>query len=81
MKTRLAAPRRLAVQSYSLKTLAQIEREAILATMQIVKGNKLEACRVLGIGKTTLYRKLIDFEREDKRKRRALMRKLKARRR
>lgn len=39
-----------------MKTLAQVEREAIIAAVQ--ECGKLEAARQLGIGKTTLYCKL-----------------------
>jgi transcriptional regulator with PAS, ATPase and Fis domain len=39
-------------------TLAQIEREAIVQTLQRHAGNRQVAARVLGIGLATLYRKL-----------------------
>ncbi|MGC2638805.1 MAG: sigma-54 dependent transcriptional regulator, partial [Acidobacteriaceae bacterium] len=38
-------------------TLAEREKEAILTTLEQVKGDKLLAARLLDIGKTTLYRK------------------------
>lgn len=41
-----------------LQTLAGAERHAFFKALQLSGGNKLEACRMLGIGKTTLYRKL-----------------------
>lgn len=41
-----------------IKTLAQVEKEHILQTLQILKGDKLRTARVLGVGKTTVYRKL-----------------------
>ncbi len=44
-----------------VKTLADLEREAILDTIRRLKGDKLEAARLLGIGKTTLYRKLKEY--------------------
>lgn len=38
--------------------LAEMERQAIVAALLQVKGDKPEAARRLGIGKSTLYRKL-----------------------
>ncbi len=42
-------------------TLAEIEKNAILQTIDQLNGDKLEAAKVLGIGKTTLYRKLKEY--------------------
>jgi DNA-binding NtrC family response regulator len=42
--------------------LADLEREAILAAITQLNGDKLMAARLLGIGKTTLYRKLKKYE-------------------
>jgi two-component system response regulator HydG len=42
--------------------LEDLEREAILTTITQFKGDKLMAARSLGIGKTTLYRKLKQYE-------------------
>jgi transcriptional regulator of acetoin/glycerol metabolism len=44
-----------------VKTLAEREKEAILATLDQAKGDKLLAARLLDIGKTTLYRKLKEY--------------------
>ncbi|WP_414633362.1 sigma-54 dependent transcriptional regulator [Acidisarcina polymorpha] len=41
--------------------LAIQERQAILSTLDTLKGDKLMAAKVLGIGKTTLYRKLKEY--------------------
>jgi two-component system response regulator HydG len=41
--------------------LAELEKQAILATIRQLKGDKLMAARLLGIGKTTLYRKLKEY--------------------
>ncbi|MCI0356246.1 MAG: sigma-54 dependent transcriptional regulator [Acidobacteria bacterium] len=38
--------------------LKELEKEAILAAVRKLHGDKLRAARLLGIGKTTLYRKL-----------------------
>ncbi|MGC2401162.1 MAG: sigma-54 dependent transcriptional regulator [Acidobacteriaceae bacterium] len=41
--------------------LAQLEKQAILDTLHKLNGDKLLAARLLGIGKTTLYRKLKEY--------------------
>ncbi len=43
-------------------SLAEIEKRAILTTLEQVNGDKLLAARLLDIGKTTLYRKLKEYE-------------------
>ena len=45
-------------QSSSFPTIAEMERTMILAAYQKSNRKPLEAARLLGIGKTTLYRKL-----------------------
>jgi two-component system response regulator HydG len=45
----------------SVHSLADIEKETILSTLLKLKGDKLRAARLLGIGKTTLYRKLKEY--------------------
>ncbi len=45
----------------AVKTLAELEREAILGAIRTLRGDKLQAARLLGIGKTTLYRKLKEY--------------------
>ena len=42
-------------------SIADMEKEAILGTIRQLKGDKLMAARLLGIGKTTLYRKLKEY--------------------
>jgi len=42
-------------------SIAEMEREAILATIRELKGDKMMAAKLLGIGKTTLYRKLKEY--------------------
>ena len=44
-----------------VKLLADLEREAILGAIRSLGGDKLLAARMLGIGKTTLYRKLKEY--------------------
>jgi len=41
--------------------LEELERRAILRTLRETAGDKLAAARILGIGKTTLYRKLKQY--------------------
>jgi DNA-binding NtrC family response regulator len=41
--------------------LAQLEKQAIIETLRKLNGDKLLAARLLGIGKTTLYRKLKEY--------------------
>jgi DNA-binding NtrC family response regulator len=43
--------------------LAEMEKHAILNAVTEAKGDKLLAARMLGMGKTTLYRKLKQYER------------------
>lgn len=48
-------------EATGVRTLADLEREAILGAIRILKGDKLHAAKLLGIGKTTLYRKLKEY--------------------
>jgi DNA-binding NtrC family response regulator len=45
-----------------LVPLETLERRAIFRALQETAGDKLAAARLLGIGKTTLYRKLKQYE-------------------
>jgi len=49
-------------QSDELLPLEELERRAILRALRESSGDKLAAARLLGIGKTTLYRKLKQYE-------------------
>jgi DNA-binding NtrC family response regulator len=42
-------------------SIAELERQAILGTIRQLNGDKLKAAKLLGIGKTTLYRKLKEY--------------------
>lgn len=44
-----------------VQSIADIEKQAILNTIAQLNGDKLTAARLLGIGKTTLYRKLKEY--------------------
>lgn len=50
-----------AALSPGVTSLAEMEKQAILDTIQRLNGDKLQAARLLGIGKTTLYRKLKEY--------------------
>ena len=45
----------------AITPLEELEKQAILHAIQLLDGDKLEAARRLGIGKTTLYRKLKEY--------------------
>jgi len=58
------APARLEVASGErpkIVPLAEVEKQAILETLERLNGDKLMTARLLGIGKTTLYRKLKEY--------------------
>lgn len=50
---------------YRVVPIVQMEKEAILNTLQLLNGDKLRAAKLLGIGKTTLYRKLKEYGLDD----------------
>lgn len=45
----------------AVQSIADLEKQAILSTLAQLNGDKLTAARLLGIGKTTLYRKLKEY--------------------
>jgi two-component system response regulator HydG len=47
-------------------SMADVERQAILNAVARANGDKLLAARLLGIGKTTLYRRLKKYEKQQK---------------
>ncbi len=47
------------------RSLEEVERELILATLEAVGGNRAQAAKTLGIGERTLYRKLKSYQAED----------------
>ena len=51
-------------ESDELEPLEELERRAIFRALRETGGDKLAAARLLGIGKTTLYRKLKQYETE-----------------
>ena len=45
--------------------LAELERRAIIHALEYTKGDRAVAAHLLGIGRTTLYRKLKEYNLED----------------
>ena len=56
-----AAAEAVPAEAVDVVPLAEMEREAILGAIRKLGGDKLLAARLLGIGKTTLYRKLKEY--------------------
>ncbi|MFY0575506.1 helix-turn-helix domain-containing protein [Cystobacter fuscus] len=54
----------------AVRTLEELEREYILAVLARNGGSRTRTSRELGIGATTLYRKLKRYERETRRRKR-----------
>jgi DNA-binding NtrC family response regulator len=54
-------PSLLGTESEEVLPIAELEKQAILTTLRHLNGDKLLAARLLGIGKTTLYRKLKEY--------------------
>jgi two-component system response regulator HydG len=52
---------RAGASSSGIVPLAELEKEAILSAIVRLDGDKLTAAKLLGIGKTTLYRKLKEY--------------------
>ena len=48
-------------EAQQVTPLAEMERQAILGAIRALNGDKLQAAKLLGIGKTTLYRKLKEY--------------------
>ena len=65
LPTNLQNPRRAATTvpagDEPVLQLSELERQAILRAVTEARGDKLLAARMLGIGKTTLYRKLKEY--------------------
>ncbi|HEV2578291.1 MAG TPA: sigma-54 dependent transcriptional regulator [Acidobacteriaceae bacterium] len=59
----IAAPENLL--TIEVRSIADMEKQAILTTLRQLNGDKLMAAKLLGIGKTTLYRKLKEYELTD----------------
>jgi two-component system response regulator HydG len=57
----VARPAWGAADGGGIVSIAEMEKQAILGTIRQLKGDKLLAAKLLGIGKTTLYRKLKEY--------------------
>lgn len=51
--------------SAKIVPIAELEKQTILSTIAMLNGDKLQAARMLGIGKTTLYRKLKEYKTQE----------------
>jgi two-component system response regulator HydG len=49
----------------SLPSLTEVERTAIIRAIEYTKGDRVMAAHLLGIGRTTLYRKLKEYRLTD----------------
>ena len=49
----------------ALATLQELEQRAILQALQATQGDRQRAAQLLGIGKTTIYRKLKEYGLDD----------------
>jgi transcriptional regulator with PAS, ATPase and Fis domain len=54
-----------AEETQHVTSLADLERDAIMGAIRVLNGDKLKAAKLLGIGKTTLYRKLKEYGIDD----------------
>lgn len=52
---------RNAAESQGTPSLREVERRAILEALEATRGDRLRAAKLLGIGKTTIYRKLKEY--------------------
>ena len=50
------------LSSLAGKSLQELEREHINNTLQLTRGNREQAARILGIAPRTLYRKLKEYD-------------------
>ena len=53
--------RRMGIVPAKILPMAELEKQAIFTTITNLNGDKLMAARLLGIGKTTFYRKLKEY--------------------
>jgi transcriptional regulator with PAS, ATPase and Fis domain len=54
-----------ALDTVPIVPLAEMERHAIMRALEYTKGDRLTAASLLGIGRTTLYRKLKEYQLDD----------------
>jgi transcriptional regulator with AAA-type ATPase domain len=56
----------VAPRQAQIRTMAALELDAILEAVRLCNGNVAEAAKALGIGRTTIYRKLQSWEQDCK---------------
>jgi transcriptional regulator with PAS, ATPase and Fis domain len=61
VREELGAARDLTMLAHGVMPLADVEKRAILSAIQYTKGDRTLAAEMLGIGRTTLYRKLKEY--------------------
>jgi DNA-binding NtrC family response regulator len=61
LPSNLLYPVRKAGEGEETPTLKELERRAILQALEAARGNRLHAAKLLGIGKTTIYRKIKEY--------------------
>ena len=54
-----------AIEGKQVSTLRELEREAIRQALEISGGDRVRAAKLLGIGKTTVYRKIKEYGLEE----------------
>jgi DNA-binding NtrC family response regulator len=59
---RIPAQRADAIDDCQIIPLMELERRAILGALQYTRGDRGVAANLLGIGRTTLYRKLKEYQ-------------------
>lgn len=57
-----AVPHNVPEQNASILPLAEVERLAIIRALEFTNGDRYACARLLGIGRTTLYRKLKEYD-------------------
>ncbi|HEU5453400.1 MAG TPA: sigma-54 dependent transcriptional regulator [Terriglobales bacterium] len=60
-RVQMGTPTAVVLEGPKIQPIAELEKSAILTAIDQLKGDKLAAARLLGIGKTTLYRKLKEY--------------------
>jgi transcriptional regulator of acetoin/glycerol metabolism len=56
----------LIARDFFPRTIAELEADAIVKMVNYCRGRRLKAAKLLGIGKTTLYRKIREYRLQDK---------------
>ena len=65
LNSELACPKQEHTSNQNIIPLKELEKQTILQAISVTGGDKLLAARLLGIGKTTLYRKLRAYREQE----------------